>query len=338
MVTIRDIAREAECSVSTVSRALSGHQDVSADTRARVLTVVEKYNYVQNRFAQGLKQTRSSTIGVVVKGRENYMFAAILEMIQAGLSDAGLLAAVEYVGAVDDEVSAGVQMSHRLRPAGLVFLGGEARRFDAGFDRIGLPTVVLTDSVAEVARPGLSSAFTDDAAGAASAVSYLVERGHRRIGVVAGPVELSDASRLRLEGCLQAFHAQGIDFDRERDMVRSLYAMPDSYKATRTLVGRRSDLTAIFCMSDRMAMGCVRALQDMSLSVPRDVSVMGYDGIDLTAYFLPRIATIRQDQRQLAATGVALMVRHLGGDLTPAHVRVPFTLVEGESVASPARA
>jgi LacI family transcriptional regulator len=283
-----------------------------------------------------LKQSRSTTIGIVVKGRGNPMFGTILDRVQTDLRVTRLSPTVEYINEMDNEVNTGIQLMRELRPGGLLFLGAEARHFERGFEELSVPSVAVSDSLAMVVRSGLSSVFTDDKASAARAIGYLASRGHRRIGIVGGQVETSQTSRLRLEGCEQALKAYGIDFDASRDVATADYSLAGAYAAAGELIRRCPELTALFCMSDRMAMGSIRALRDDGLSVPHDVSVMGFDGIDLTGFYVPRITTIRQDERELATRGVDLLLRHLAGDKTPQHLQVPFTLAEGESVAAPA--
>jgi LacI family transcriptional regulator len=109
--------------------------------------------------------------------------------------------------------------------------------------------------------------------------------------------------------------------------------MPEAYAATRVLLERCPDLTAIFAVSDVMAMGAVRALADLGRQVPRDISVVGYDGITAGQYFLPRLTTVRQDIQQLAERGVDALLRSILRRSPSVHGLVPFQLVEGESVA-----
>ena len=112
------------------------------------------------------------------------------------------------------------------------------------------------------------------------------------------------------------------------------YSMADAYEAARRLLGRCPELTAIFAMSDVMATGAIRAIRDLGRRVPEDVSVVGYDGVPISDYLVPRLATVRQDTQLLAQRGVELLLRSIRRpDSSPVHDVVPFRLIPGESVA-----
>ena len=136
-----------------------------------------------------------------------------------------------------------------------------------------------------------------------------------------------------MEGCQTACRRLGLPFDVDRQCEPCRYSMPDAYAATRRLLARCPDLTAIFALSDVMALGAIRALWDVGKRVPDDISVVGYDGIVIGQYSLPRLTTIRQDTHQLAERGVETLLRNIVLGVRPVHELVPFQLVEGESVA-----
>jgi LacI family transcriptional regulator len=333
MITIRDIAREAGFSVSTVSRVLGGHPDVSPATAAAVQAVVERHNFAVNRNARNLKRTHSPVVLILVKGHSNMFFASMLEHVQLAVERTGNSTVVQYLDEDEDEVVAAEQLILEVKPRGLVFLGGDPGHFESSARRVGerYPAVVMTNSMEPFSRPGLSSVTTGDAAGAELAVSHLLGQGHRRIGVVGG-VRASTTSRLRLDGVLAAFARNAVPFDLDAAYVATRYSLEAGHAAALRLVRQLDGLTAIYAMSDIMAVGAVRALRDSGLRVPEDVSLIGHDGIDLTGYIVPRITTVRQPQALMAERGVSILMRHISGDLSPQYESIPVELVPGESV------
>ncbi len=332
-MTIKDIARLAGCGVATVSRVLNYHPDVSEETRQRVLAVVEEQGFQPNTNAKHLKQQAGTGVSVLVKGNQNMLFADLVERAQALLRDRGWDAAVYYLDEEDNEVSFARRLCLERKPLGLLFLGGNLEFFQAGFGSIPIPAVLLTSSAQGLDFPNLSSLTTDDEQAAARIIDYLVSRGHRRVGVVGGSPSGSQVSRLRLQGCQAGLARHGLPFDLHRQYEPCRYSMTDAYTAAGRLLDREPDLTAIFALSDLIALGVIRALADRGKSVPGDVSVAGCDGIALSRYCVPRLTTIQQDTARLARQGVDLLLASLPEKAPAVHQLVPFRLVEGESVA-----
>ena len=132
----------------------------------------------------------------------------------------------------------------------------------------------------------------------------------------------------------RAYDELGLPFDPRR-CEPCRYSLPDAYDTTKRLLARCPELTALFCISDVMAMGAIRAIRDLGRRVPEDVSVVGYDGIPLSQFSVPRLATVRQDTQLLAEQGVELLLRGIQRPCPPVHNVVPFQLISGGSVASP---
>lgn len=334
-MTIKDIARLSGCGVATVSRVLNGQPDVSEETRRKVMAVVAEQGFQPNTNAKHLKQQASSSIAILVKGTMNLLFADLVEKVQALLREADQDAAVYYLDEDANEVSYALQLVRERRPKGFLFLGGDMELFKAGFGGITAPSVLLTNTARELGFPNLSSFTTDDARAAGQAIDLLADRGHTRIGILGGNWSCSQISYSRLEGCREACRKRGIPMeDRQCEPCR--YSMPDAYEATRRLLEREPGLTAIFAMSDVMAIGAIRALRDMGKRVPDDISVVGYDGTVTGQYSLPRLTTVQQDTQQLAKRGVETLLRGiLRENAPPVHELVPFRLLPGESVARP---
>ena len=333
-MTIKDIAKLSGVGVATVSRVLNHHPDVSEDTRRKVLAVVEEQGFQPNTNAKHLKQQTSASVAVIVKGTMNMLFADLVERCQQLLQDAGRDANLYYLDEDANEVAYAVQLCRERKPLGILFLGGDLEFFQAEFGHITVPCVLLTNSARELDFPNLSSLTTDDEEAAYRVVRYLADQGHRDIGLLGGNWSCTQISYRRVLGCQRAFDELSLPFDARR-CEPCRYSFSDAYDTTKRLLGRCPELTALFCVSDVMALGAIRAIHDLGRRVPRDISVVGYDGIPLSRFSVPRLTTVRQDTQQLARQGVDLLLRNLQRPRPPVHGVVPFELIAGESVSPP---
>lgn len=331
-MTIKDIARESGYAVSTVSRALNNHPDVSAETKEKIQAVVEAHKFAPNNNARQLKQQNTNNIAILVKGTSNMLFAAIVERMQVLIKQAGYTAVVYYLDEDADEVSQAHQICRERKALGILFLGGSLSYFEKGFHYITLPSVLVTNSAASLSFENLSSVSTDDAAGAACAIDYLIGQGHCSIGVIGGNREISFTSALRFEGCVQSFARSGVPFDAYCQYQQARFSFRSAYNAVGKLLEKSPEITAVFTMSDVMAVGAIRALRDKGYRVPEDISLIGYDGIELAEYYTPKLATIQQSGEQLATRGVQILVDCIEHSTPAIHETVPFQLLEGESV------
>ena len=331
-MTIKDIARLSGYGVGTVSRVLNHHPDVSDAARERVMAVVRQYGFEPNSNARHLKSQTLSSVTVLVKGTQNMPFADRPERVQSLLLDSGDAVPVADLPAHADEVTYAIQLCRLRRPKGLIFLGGDLELFRSRFDQITVPSVLLTNNAAQLGFANLSSFTTDDSAAAACVVDYLVSRGHTRIGLLGGNLSSEQISYRRIHGACEAMQRHGLTLPLETQYEPCRFSLPDGYAAAKRLLQRQPDLTAIFCMGDVIASGAMRAVRDLGLRVPEDVSLIGYDGILWARYSVPRLTTVRQNTEQLAARGVSTLLKSLHYDIAPVHEIIPFQLLEQESV------
>lgn len=339
-LTIKDIARESGYAVGTVSRALNNHPNVSPAAREKILKIVKRHGFQPNANARRLKQQASNSVAVIVRGTRNVLFAGLVETIQTMVEDKGYSVIVSYQGEDGDEVAAARTLRTERKPLGVLFLGGNRENFRRGAEQVDCPCVAVTVPAGDLELANLSSVSTDDRLGAKAAVEYLLDAGHREIGVIGGERAAPDAenlggntSQMRFEGCCEAFRARGLSFDLDKQSVMTRYSLQGGYEGAKALLERQSGLTALFAMSDVMAIGAMRAIGDRGLRVPEDISVVGYDGIELGRYCTPRLTSIRQDGEALARRGAEILLDCIENSAPCVHEVIPFRLVEGESVA-----
>ena len=332
MVTIKDIARESGYSVSTVSRVLNNRNDVSPDARKRIEEVVAKFNFVPNNNAKHLKQNNSKAIGVLVKGISNMLFASIVEEIQRMIEKTEYTLVVSYLDEDADEVEQAILLCRERKPLGLLFLGGNPEYFHREFSGVDVPCVLVTNRANEMHFENLSSVATDDIAAARCAVDQLFVAGHRRIGILGGDFDKSYTSHQRFLGCEQSFSEHGAVLDVEHCYEKARFSFGSACRAMKRLIGKFPDVTAVFAMSDVMAIGAIRALRDLGYRVPEDVSVIGFDGTSLAEYYNPKLATIKQQHQTLASRSIEILFGQIELKKEPIHEIVPFEFVNGESI------
>lgn len=331
-MTIVDIARESGYSVSTVSRVLNNRRDVSPETKERIMEIVNAYNFVPNNNAKQLKQTSMKNILVLVKGTSNMLFASIIEEIQKAMADSPYEVNVSYLDEVENEVAAAIRMCRERKPLGILFLGAYVEWFYESFSELNVPCCIVTNQGEEMGYENLSSVSTDDEKAAEIAVDYLIEQGHKNIAEIGGDIKLSSTSIQRHAGLMNSFKKHNMVFDEELYYEQSRYAFDSAYRATNRLLDKNIPLTAIFAMSDTMAIGAVRAIRDRGLNVPEDISVIGFDGTTLADYYNPKIATIKQEYEEIAKRSVEVILRMIDQNQGATHELIPFTLQKGESV------
>ena len=329
-MTIKDLAEKTGYSVATISRVLNNQPNVSEKAREEIRKLVEECGYQINVNAKQLKQHANSIL-VVVKGTANEMFGEMVETIQTLVSKTSYPLHVDYMDEDCNEVLRAVQLCREKKPLGILFLGGNSQNFLKDFGKIEIPCVLVSNDASGLPFDNLSSVSTDDRQAARCAIDSLIAMGHKNFVIVGGNREVSDTSRLRYEGCLQSFRNHGIEYDEELDYQGVRFSYQDGYNATQQLIAGGRKFTALFAIADVMAIGAVRALHNNGLRVPRDVSVMGFDGLMLGSYLIPQLSTVIQSAKQMAQRGVEILISQIEQGGHACHEAVPYTLHHRES-------
>ncbi|MBQ6621718.1 MAG: LacI family DNA-binding transcriptional regulator [Mogibacterium sp.] len=332
MTTIKDIARESGYSTGTVSRALNGSGGVSEKAIKRIMEVVDRYDFRLNENAKFLKQRSLKGIAVLIKGTYNMLFASLTELIQKRIEEAGYECSIYYLSEDDHEVTVAHRIALERKPEAILFLGCNLQYFKEGFSGIDIPCLMVTNDGSDLGYDNLSSVSTDDRMAAEYIIDYLVSRGHTRIGIVGGDPATSAASDFRYQGCRRAFEKHGLSFDPSVQFEKGYFTLDEGYNGAARLFRKMPDVTAIFAMSDITAIGVIRAASDRGLRVPDDLSVIGFDGVDIADYLVPRLTTIRQNREVIVSKSLEILREMIRHDATSVHAMVPFTLISGNSV------
>lgn len=330
-MTIKDLAAQTGYSVGTVSRVLNHQPNVSEKARKAIMEAADACGFQLNTNAQQLKQVRSQNIIILIKGTSNQLFGNLVETIQKQMVGSPYHVIVDYMDEDGNEVLRAVQLCREKKPRGMMFMGGNRRHFEANFHRIDVPCVLVTNDASGLPFRNLSSVCSNDDQAVQELMEGLIQMGHRAIAVIGGDRQISDTTRRRYQGCLAALQAHQISFDPELDYEGVRFSYADGYRAAESLLARGRKHTAIFCMADVMAMGAIRALSDHGLKVPEDVSVVGFDGLSIGDYTVPRLATVRQDVKVLAQRSLTLLIESIERKERSVHEVVPASVQWRES-------
>ena len=330
-MTIKDLSAQTGYSVGTISRVLNNQPNVSQKARETILRAADECGFRLNVNAKQLKQQHSNSILVLVKGTHNKVFALLVESIQDRIAETRYSLVVDYMDETENEVLRALQLCREKKPLGILFLGGNRDNFLADFERITMPCVLVTNDASQFPFPNLSSVSSDDKLAGRMAIEHLISLGHRNIAIIAGDHTHSDIGRLRYEGAMEAFREHGISFDPETDCETVRYTCPDGYKAARQLLERSRDFTAIFAMSDVMAVGAIRGLRDEGKRVPEDISVVGFDGLELGEFTIPRLASVSQNLKELADRSFRMLLNNIESNSAAQYEVLPVSLLDRES-------
>ncbi len=334
MATIRDVAREAGVSTATVSRVLSRPEMVNVATRAAVMAAVEALGYTPNAAAKSLRTLRSGKLLVTVPDIANPFFAQILQGIESAALRAGYAVLLGDTQHDEKREQQYATMLLRREADGLIFLGHRLPKAAAALVR-SLPhgKAPVVNGCEFSPSLGVPSVHIDNAKAAFEAVDYLCQLGHRRIGVVTGPMA-SPLSRDRLKGTMTRANR-----DKARVTISVAggdFSIESGIAAGEQLLGGAKPPTGIFCFNDEMAIGVLHAARQHGLRVPDDVSVIGFDDIRFAQYGDPPLTTVRQPMRELGEATVRLLLNILRGNVKDAvSVTLPHALIIRGSTAAP---
>lgn len=338
-VTIKDIARICEVGVSTVSRAINNHPDINPETKKMIMDVIDEYGYIPNNSARNLKRTDAKCIALLVKGISNPFFADMIRIIEEEIERKRYSLVLRHVEYGEDEVDVALQLIKEKRLRGIIFLGGYFYHSVDKLEKLNVPFILSTAGYIpeNMSRNHYSSFTVDDEREGYRLTNYLVKLGHEKIAILAGETENISVGQLRLAGYKRALQEQGLPVDEElicpmRDDIE-YYSMLNGYEVTRELLQRRKDVTAIFAISDVLAVGACRAIKDMGLQVPQDISVTGYDGIDLGKYYNPSLTTVKQPVNEMAKASIDLLFDIIAGKQKNQHRVFEGELILRESTA-----
>ena len=324
MSNIREVARLAEVSVATVSRALQQPERVSVKTRNKVLAAVKQAGYQPNLLAVKFRSGKSNNLVVLVPTVANVFFARVISGMQEAAQQRRYSLLLGNTMANDNAEIAYARLVQTSQADGLIQL----RAFDP-FASLNMTTAQLPMvNACEVLDKAPCPVVTlDNRAAAAAMTEHLLSLGHRDIAMIKGPAR-SPLTRDRVAGYRDALQAAGISFD-ETLLYPGNFTLESGHQAVAELLKRPKLPTAIFCENDEMAIGAIQCLKQHGLRVPEDVSVAGFDDISFAAFSDPPLTTVAQPAEEFGRSAVNLLIDLLEQKLTlTPKVILPFKLVQ----------
>jgi LacI family repressor for deo operon, udp, cdd, tsx, nupC, and nupG len=326
---IRDVARLAGVSTATVSRALASPDLVTPETRARVHEAIGQTGYVPNPAARSLRSQKTNMILVVLPDLANTFFSSILRGMEQTLFEAGYGMIVSDLDGQPEKEAHFAAFTAAGRVDGAILLNGHllGEKSATRGGKVRIPLVALCEAIPEADIPQIE---VDNRIGARTMVAHLASLGHQRIAYVSGPpgnvLELE-----RANGYREGLEAAGLAFDSDL-IIPGDYTLDAGTAAGGVIAARRNKPTAVFCTSDVMAIGVIRALAAAGLRVPEDISVAGFDDVEFAAVAEPPLTTIRQPRRELGEAAARTIIGLLRGEAPPRRQRLKTELVIRSSV------
>jgi len=334
--TIRDVAALAGVSHQTVSRVINGEDSVRPQTRARVLKTIEEINYVPSPLARGLLANRTHCIGMVTTDVSDHSFAEAVAGAEKEARRRGyylMVASVEETAPEDGSGYLRLLLERRIEGLIVARAHGVSDQLVAA-DDAGIPIVTIGPQVGDH-----SAVDVDNEGAAREAVAHLLGRGHRSIAMVTGPADWP-AVQHRIKGYEAAHQEWGATATAGLVEHAVDWSPMSGQAATARLLARGGTFSALFAHSDLLALGAVRELRGHGLHVPRDVSVVGFDDVEVAAFVDPPLTTVRQPMHEVGALAASLVIGE-GTQRVRGRRRshlLPATVVARESVLPLARA
>jgi LacI family transcriptional regulator len=303
------VAKEARVSIATVSRVVNGDGGVSKELERRVQKAVKKLRYHPSSAAQSLAKQRSMLVGIVVPLLEHPYYSRMASVIERRLFDCGYRAFICNTEEDEDRETAYIEMLLRQRVEGII-IDSSARnaRSLMELQENQIPIVLFDRMISDLQ---CNQVFCDNSQGGFSGIQYLVELGHRRIGVIAAP-SYPETLQRRIRGTQEAVAHFGIDDDPALLVVGDTQLFDMGYQAGLQLLRLPTPPTAIFALTDVTAIGVMHAAAQMQLSIPGDLSVMGYDDLPFASYTVPQLTTIAQPLDAMGAAAVDILLQQMG--------------------------
>lgn len=333
-VTLAEIARVADVSVSTVSRALSNHNyPLKEKTREEILHLAEQMGYKPNLVARSLQNSRTRLVGIIVDRMQSPFSAATVQGIQDGLRNAGYSISIAYSNRDQALAIEAINSFYSRQVDGIVILNSWLHTYnDPILSMQDRPFVfvnrMFSNCLQKCVGPG-------DRTGAQLATQHLVDLGHRRIGYINGAGDWIEAQD-RLAGYRDILVKNGLPID-EALIRHGNWGVDSGYQAAQELLALDEQPTAIFAANDIMALGAIYAIQEAGLRTPEDVALVGYDDRDFAAWIRPALTTVRMPSFEMGQAAARLLLQQIAQEEPEDATQIPGKLIIRDSCGARAR-
>lgn len=310
MATIKDVALRAGVSVTTVSHVVNDTRHVSAKGRERVELAIRELGYVPNAMARSLKSNTTSTLGMLIPNSSNPYFAEIVRIVEDRCFGAGYTLVLCNTDDEPRRQSVYLQVLAERRIDGLIVVStGDDDSLVTQLQGLRIPTVLVDR---EIADPSCDLVETAHMQGGLLAVRHLLSLGHKRIACIGGPVGLTPSEQ-RIEGWRMALAEAGTTPNADALLWRGAFTSQSGYEAMHAILRTEHPPSAVFVCNDLMAIGALRAAHESGVHVPDELSIVGFDDIELSAYTSPPLTTVAQPKERIGALAVDMLLERVGG-------------------------
>lgn len=336
-MTIKDIAKICGVGVSTVSRAINNHPDINPETKSMIMRVIKENNYIPNNNARNLKRSNSKTIAILIKGITNPFFNPIIKIFEREIKKKKYTLVLNRVEEKEDEVEIAIQLIKEKRLKGIIFLGGQFSHTQEQLQRLDVPFVLSTIGITKKFDKNIySSVSVDDMNESYKMVNYLCQLGHKKIAIITAKDEDESIGKLRFMGYEKALKANNINLNPKligvmREDIES-YTMQNGYEVAKKLLQSGEQFTAIYAISDSLAVGACKAVFDLGKKIPDDYSIVGFDGLDIGTFYNPSITTIRQPVEDIARETIKVLFDLIKNGISHKQIIFEGELIKGQSV------
>jgi LacI family transcriptional regulator len=334
-MTLKDIAEKTGYSIKTVSRAIHNHSDINAETRGKIMKVVEEQSFEPNWAAQSLRSRRTRTIGFVIPNLTNGYFGQIGMVIDAFFRKLGYTTLIGFTNnSYQNEIDS-IKSLISKNVDGIIFAPvGRTGGYFHDIPRLGAKPLIIIDNKCE----GIDAHYVlhDNSHGVALLIDHLVRHGHRRIAAVIGPVEETSGAE-RLTGYREALEGNGIAIDEALIRI-SDWEINGGYRATMELFTDPAKTpTAVFYANSQLILGGYKAFKELNLAIPDDVAVVSFDAPIVIDALVPYPTTLGSFEEKIGTHAARMLYNIIQGKeaILPREIRVKSALMVGRSCGCP---
>jgi len=335
MVTLREVAKEAGVSISTISRTLSGNIPVNEETKLRVMEAVKKLNYRQNVLAKSLKEGRTNTLALIIPNIRNPIFPAVAKGVEDTARKYGYSVILSNTNEdIEQEKEYIEKLSRRWVDGFIIATGTAERDYIKELKEQNIQTVIMIRSLG----PEWNTVIADNKQGGYQGMNYLLGKGHKHIALILGSLNIQ-LYQDRFQGCLDALNEHGMKIG-PAFTAQGASGIEGGYDAMKQILQNKALPTAVFCTSDPMALGAMRAIREEGLVIPDDISVLGFDGLDISSMVSPSLTTVRQPLYEIGVKSAEIIINNIKNNMEnserqkPVLEILPVTIVERETVGA----
>ncbi|GGE19677.1 catabolite control protein A [Marinithermofilum abyssi] len=334
-VTIRDVAKRAGVSIATVSRVLNQSKPVSESLRKKIMKAVEETGYRPNAVARSLIHKRTGLVGVIIPEIYNPYFSGLVQGIESIAQQSGYSVMLAVSGKSVEQELEMLQIFQTRQMEGVILASSRwSREHRRWFTQAPMPCVIIGRPAGSLSS--VCTAIIDNRKAAYEAVRYLIQLGHRRIGMIRGPKWDRASGEERYAGYRDALREADIPPRRQWVAVREEFQVIDGYQGMKQIAAAKEKPTAVFCACDRIAVGAMQYLEEQGVSVPGDLSIVGFDDEELARIVTPSLTTVRHQPFEMGVQAATMLTEQmLNQQKMGKEAVLPHQLVVRNSTAPP---